>query len=768
MKLPPPVRRVVALLAPSLASATLAASAPEPASASAPPETPVVLPTLVISATRAPQDAATLPLAVDVISADSLRSAPTLAIDDTLRRSAAFSLFRRTGSLTANPTAQGVSLRGIGPSGASRALVLLDGVPLNDPFGGWVAWTKLPSASLDRAEIIRGGGSPAWGGSSLGGVVHLLSTPLLPEAKSPSQPDYVTLGVTQSDSATADLSASPAVPAADDNAPAPRHSVTHRVTQSEFSGGFSATLGDFRTRGAEVVTTLAAPSGRDAFRVDAAAFATDGVKLVRDPGLIDTPADLETYRGQLTWAHRVSDTATLTTTARAWREDRGNGTPYQQNASEELFTSATLSGTPHSSESSDSSFASIAPISAWSVTVYAQDQDYRSTFSSINAARTTETPASDQYSVPATAAGLSAQLTFGDATDTEASLTTVGADARYVDGETREYFFYDAPTADFLRERRAGGTQTVAGLFATHSRPLVPDLTLTLGARYDTTWRADGFRRETTRATGAALVDETYPDRDDEAFSPSAGLAWRVTETLTARAAAYSAYRTPTLNELYRPFRVGPVTTRANPELDPETLVGGELGLAYASRDTRRGLRATVFENTLSDAVVNVTIGPNLRQRRNLDSARIRGLELGGHFTPADFSSVRFEADYLLSDARVRSGGPGAAALDGKRLAQVPRHTVSAGAVWQATRALDLDLRARWFSEQFEDDLNTLTLASATRLDLAAHYAFTPRLRLTLAVENLLDAEIETGRTASGVVNIAPPRWSRAELSYAW
>jgi outer membrane receptor protein involved in Fe transport len=156
------------------------------------------------------------------------------------------------------------------------------------------------------------------------------------------------------------------------------------------------------------------------------------------------------------------------------------------------------------------------------------------------------------------------------------------------------------------------------------------------------------------------------------------------------------------------------------------------------------------------------------RQRRNLDATRVRGLELGGHFVPAALNTLRLDADYLLSDARVRSGGPGASELNGKRLAQVPRHTLSAGAVWQATPALALDLRARWFSEQFEDDLNTLTLASATRLDLAARYAFTPRLRLLLAVENLADTEIETGRNAAGVVNVAPPRQARAELSYTW
>lgn len=70
------------------------------------------------------------------ISGENIAAAT--APDHALRLDPAFSLFRRTDSLGANPTAQGVSLRGIGPSGASRTLVLLDGVPLNDPFGGWV------------------------------------------------------------------------------------------------------------------------------------------------------------------------------------------------------------------------------------------------------------------------------------------------------------------------------------------------------------------------------------------------------------------------------------------------------------------------------------------------------------------------------------------------------------------------------------------------------------------------------------------------------
>ncbi|MCU0793744.1 MAG: TonB-dependent receptor, partial [Opitutaceae bacterium] len=518
----------------------------------------------------------------------------------------------------------------------------------------------------------------------------------------------------------------------------------------------SATVGEHRARGGEVSATLPSDDARDAFRLDASAYATDGVRLVRDPGRIDVPADLETSRAGFAWARRISEITTLETSVRAWSEERGNGTPYQRNASEERSVSARLAGAPRDSA-----------VSAWSVTAYAQDQDYRSTFSGVNATRTAETPASDQYAVPATAAGAAAQLIFGEA-DADSATTTFGVDARHVDGQTRERFFFTG--GGFARERRAGGVQNSAGLFATHARPLAPDLTLTTGARLDAIRRADGFRRETVRATGVVLRDDAYADRDDLALSPSAGLAWRATDTLTARAAAYSAYRSPTLNELYRPFRVGPVETRANPALDPETLLGGELGLDYAAPGARGGLRATVFENALSDAIANVSLPApaNTRERRNLDSTRVRGLELGGFWQPVP--SLRLDADYLLSDARVRSGGEDAAALDGRRLAQVPRHTVTAGAAWQAAAALEFDLRARWVSSQFEDDLNNpaLELDAATRIDFSVRIDLAPRLRLVLAVENLFDAEIETSRTDSGVVGLAPPRLVRAELTYAW
>jgi outer membrane receptor protein involved in Fe transport len=111
-----------------------------------------------------------------LVSADDLAHAPAPVLDDVLRITPGFSLFRRTSSRSANPTTQGATLRGLAASGASRALVLADGAPLNDPFGGWVYWNRVPYAAIDHVEIVRGGGSDLYGADALAGVVQVLTS----------------------------------------------------------------------------------------------------------------------------------------------------------------------------------------------------------------------------------------------------------------------------------------------------------------------------------------------------------------------------------------------------------------------------------------------------------------------------------------------------------------------------------------------------------------------------------------------------------------
>ena len=114
---------------------------------------------VTVTASRTEQRLGDIPASVSVLHSEDIRMSPAVVADDVLRQIPSFSLFRRTSSLSSHPTAQGVSLRGIGPSGVSRTLVLVDGTPFNDPFGGWVYWTRIPTESVDRIEVVDGSSS---------------------------------------------------------------------------------------------------------------------------------------------------------------------------------------------------------------------------------------------------------------------------------------------------------------------------------------------------------------------------------------------------------------------------------------------------------------------------------------------------------------------------------------------------------------------------------------------------------------------------------
>lgn len=111
--------------------------------------------------------------AVRTMSEAELLASPQPTLDDALRNVAGFTLFRRSGSRIANPTSQGLSLRGIGASGASRALVLYDEVPLNDPFGGWVYWSRISREAISSVTVTQSGWSDFYGDQAMAGVVRI-------------------------------------------------------------------------------------------------------------------------------------------------------------------------------------------------------------------------------------------------------------------------------------------------------------------------------------------------------------------------------------------------------------------------------------------------------------------------------------------------------------------------------------------------------------------------------------------------------------------
>lgn len=645
----------------------------------------------VVTASRAPQAIENLPMVIDAIDAGQLQDSPSLSLDDALRGVAAFSLFRRSGSLIANPTAQGVSLRNVGPSGASRSLVLLDGVPLNDPFGGWVPWSAVTPGSLERVEIVRGGGSGAWGNAALSGTVQLFSA-----------------------------------------APAER------------SARVSGTTGEFGLKTGEVALQETVGSG--SVGLDLAALAIDGFYVVgpAQRGPVDRPLSSRHQSARLAWRQPFGERTTLQVSGQYFHEKRGNGTGLQKNSSESGQLAATLAGSASSGMT-------------WNASAYYQEQGFASFFSSVNATRTVETPANDQFDVPARANGASFTLVSKGARST----TTGGADFRWVTGETRERFLL--ASGQFTRIRRAGGQQDFAGVFLNHERALSEAWRVSFGGRLDVWANRDGHRRETDIATGAIVRDDLYASLRGTEFSPQLGLVWSPLAGLRLRGVAYQAFRVPTLNEYYRPFRVGAVTTEANPALKREHLTGGELGFEF-SRGTAR-LSGTVFANELRNAVGNVTQTPTTRQRLNLDRVNVNGLELTAEWRP--LPGLRLHADSLLSEARVRRAAV-RPVLEGLRLAQTPKVTATTGIDWQAGRSWTVAANLRYLGRQFEDDENSLPLAPATTVDLGVKRSLGSHLELSVAIENLLDRRIETGRSTDGIVTLGQPRMARAGVRWKW
>jgi len=129
---------------------------------------------ITVTATRSSIDLPATANTTYALTASDLGHYPATELDDKLRQQAGFELFRRSSSRVQNPTSQGISLRGLGSTAASRTLVLQDSVPMNDPFGGWIHWDELPTETVEAVTIATGGGSDLYGSSALGGVVDVV------------------------------------------------------------------------------------------------------------------------------------------------------------------------------------------------------------------------------------------------------------------------------------------------------------------------------------------------------------------------------------------------------------------------------------------------------------------------------------------------------------------------------------------------------------------------------------------------------------------
>lgn len=637
---------------------------------------------LVVTATRSEARIGDVAASMSVVSPEEVDANPARTSDDLLRTAPGVGLPRES-STVAHPTGQSVSIRG---TGGNRTLVLLDGVPLNDAFGGWVRWGMAPTSMVDRVEVLRGGGSHLFGTYAMGGVIQLFS-------ERPEESGLRLKGnLGERDLAHGELAA--------------RHvsgdwalSVAGQV---ESGGGFVKVAPD-------------------------------------DRGAVDREAS--SARRNVTARAELSpdDDRTFWVTGAVLDEDRSSGTPLQTN-------SRTIGSLALGAELGDPSRG------RFSATLFGSSHRFDNRNSRTLDGRAREMLQLDQ-DVPVEDVGASLLWTR----DVEDLVeVTVGTDLRFIEGENREARFADDGSVDTRFD--TGGRQLLGGAFGQAVVTPEGPWRLEASLRLDTWHSFDVFRD----VEGAAR--EALPSRDAQELSPRVGAAFRATDDLTLRAAAYRTFRAPTLNELVRGFFTSNLSFEPNPRLEPETLRGAEGGADWSPLPSLT-LRATGFWNQIENRVDFVfqgtTDGIGRLRRENIGTTRLRGGEAEVDWRPID--RLRVSASYTFTDSEVLDS-PSAGDI-GNDVPETPQDRASLQAVWEGDLVGELGVVTRYVGDAFEDDANTVPLDEHLVVDLDWERDLYRGVGAFLGVENLFDEKIVVG-ARNDITRLGLPRTVRAGLSY--
>lgn len=625
---------------------------PPPQTQAPAPRNPTVPPlktTVTVIATLASES----PAFITVLTDQQLKQISGINLDDRLRQVAGFSLFRRSSSVVSHPTTQGVSLRGTGSTGASRTLVLWDGIPINDPFGGWVYWDRLDPNFISQVEIDRGASTSIFGDRALGGTIALFSPP--------EQHEHLFADYLGGNEGTQDVSAA----------------------YSNLWGAWGLSL-------------------------HSRAFTTDGYYVTPPSvrGAVDTKANVRFATGDLHLDYfGAADRLSLHLDILA--EERDNGTELTHNST----GLGTIGGNYTHSWRNDQI----------SLLGFHTQEQFHSTFSSVFANRNFEALASRQTVPEGDIGGAAYWRHHGDAHSLKWN-TILGADIDDIHGTSYDYSYSTRVLTP------SGGTLLEHGAFAQGDLNIGP-------VRFFA-----GVRHQFTGERGRTFV------------SPNGGVAVGL-KNFRFRASGYRSFRAPTLNELYRQFRVGNVLTLANPALVPESLIGVETGVDWNGETSRVSL--TVFHNNLENLIDNATVSTSLtlilRRRGNFPTALSRGIEVNAlrrwrHWTA--------EAGYLFADARLATG---------QRIPEVPKQQGTAQLTYTAKTTL-VSAGIRAFGLQFDDDLNQFKLPGYAALEFTAEQHLTKNLSAVAAIENLLDRTYLVALTPSP--NTGEPRLWR--VGFRW
>ncbi len=626
---------------------------------------------------------------VRVVSQQALQQTGNLTFGDQLRQVTGLQFFRRSSTLVANPTSQGVSLRGLGSTAASRTLVLAGHVPMNDPFGGWVYWDQLPSLAIQNVEVVRGGASDLYGNSAIGGVINMIEHQPGPTAYA------VDAGYGQENT--------------------PHAAVLGTTARGPWSGLGAADW--LRTDGYIEV----APAAR---------------------GPVDTAANVHYQNGELDGRRTFAERGDAYLRGNFLNEARGNGTPLQHNRTRLWRYTG---GTDWTTQNAG----------VFAAQLFGSQEHYQQTFSATTAGQQSEFLTRQQQV---------AVQQFGGSVQWTKSLRPwlmliAGADAddvRASDDETPIKNGRPNGLADTSARQRDIG-EYVEGLLQTKN------WTVAAAVRGD-----DFLNLDTVQfmQTGTGPITTTnIPNRSETLANPRLGIVRRLDEYISLTGSVYRAFRSPTMNELYRQSQVGQAVTLPNPNLLSERATGWETGLQFSLPTRNTVVRASYFWTEVNRPVTALTISVTptqiVEQRENLGQIRSRGLSLDYESQPLPWLSITGGYQYANATVTQFVQEP---SLVGKWIPQVAHNMATAQVSATKPKIGLVELLGTQSGRQYDDDQNTFLLHGYFQLDAYVAHNFGARTQVYGAVSNIFNREIEVGRTP--ILTLGTPRMASIGIRF--
>ena len=636
--------------------------------------------------------------AYDVVTIDRARLTSTASgrLEDVLRDVAGFAQFRRSDSRSAHPTSQGATLRGLGGNASSRALIVLDGVPQIDPFGGWVTFTAFDPSRLGEIRVTRGGGSGVYGPGALAGTIEIDS----------AGPDVLR-------------------PATAAVAYGSRNAIDARGALSSSAGAGFATISASYQRGDGFIPIVASQRGP----IDQRAAYRQGNINAR--AIFPVGNDTELQANML-----------------LLRDERGRGLPGTENTSTGADASLRLVG--HGAWGFEAlAYLQLRKFTSGFASATAGRTAATTTLNQFNVPATgiggrfeIRPPIGGNLELRL---GTDARYTEGETDEYFTYVAGQPTRQREAGGRTTTAgAFADLSWPLDDRLILTGGGR-IDRWWISDGR--LRERTLATAAFVTNNDYPD---RHGTEATGRAGL--SWKPARHWHFRTAAYLGWRL-PTLNElyrpfRAGADATAANPALNPERLKGIDGGVDWSPLPNIKLSGTVFHNI-LDHAIGNITLGAGPGTFPG-----VGFVAAGGVYRQRGNLDAVRSNGVELEGHVTDGEW---RLSASYAYVDARVRGSGV-SATLDRLRPAQTPHHQLSATLGREELWGLSASATVRYVSGQFEDDQNSRTDKDATTLDLTTEIPIGHDLSVQLRAENVTNALVEATVASDGTIERATPR----------